>query len=170
MKAVKVLGLAFLFLCFSMTMAQAKDVKIGYVDLKRAFYNYQKTKDFDAILQKEREAFQKEIEEKVSKVRDMQGKMALLKEEEKAKMQTDIEKLRGDVIAFDKQKKAELVKNHDEKMREILLEIEKIVSELAKKEGYDFILNDQMLIYGDQAQNLTEKVLKVLNSNRPEKK
>ena len=51
----------------------------------------------------------------------------------------------------------------NEKIREILLEIEKVVSDFAVKENYDIILNDRVLIYGNPVQDLTEDILTILN-------
>jgi outer membrane protein len=165
MKAVKLLLTALIFSVIVSAPVFAKDMKIAYVDLSRLFDNYAKTKEYDAVLQKEGDAFTKEREGMINKIRDAQGKMALLKEDEKNKLQADIEKQKSELIEYDKQKRTELAKKRDEKVREILLEIEKIVSELAKKEGYDYILNDRVLIYGDQSQNITDRVLKALNDS-----
>ena len=162
MKAVRILGIMLCGL-FLATGAFAKDMKIAYVDLSRLFDNYQKTKDYDGVLQKESEGFQKERDAMINKVRDAQGKLALLKEDEKQKLQADIDKQKNDLIAYDKDKRTELAKKRDEKVREILLEIEKIVSGIAKQDGYDYILNDRVLIYGDPTQNITDRVLKALN-------
>ena len=163
MKAVRTLGLAVVMGAALTTAALAKDLKMAYVDLSRLFDNYEKTKEYDAVLQKESEGYQKEREAMINKVRDAQSKLALLKEDQKQKMQVDIDKQKGELIEYDKKKREELAKKRDEKVREILLEIEKVVSELAQKEGYDFILNDRVLIYGDQSQNLTDRVLKAVN-------
>ena len=170
MKVVKSLGLITVMGLVMATSAFAKDMKIGYVELSRVFDGYQKTKEYDSAMQKDNEGFQKERDAMISKIRDAQGKLALLKEDEKVKLQADIDKQKGDLIEFDKQKRTDLAKKRDEKVREILLEIEKVVSDMAKKEGYDFILNDRVLVYGDQTQNLTEKVLKAVNDSYPVKK
>lgn len=165
MNAVKVLGLALVLGLSLSSAVHAKELKVAYVDLSRLFDNYTKTKEYDATLQKEAEGFQKERDGMINKIRDSQGKLAVLKEDEKAKLQADIDKKKGELIEYDKQKRTDLAKKRDEKVREILLEIEKIVSDLAKKEGYDFILNDRVLIYADQTQNITDKVLKALNDS-----
>ena len=170
MKAVKRLILAVVFGLALASSAQAKDMKFGYVDLSRVFDNYQKTKESDAVLQKDSQAFAQERDKMIAKVRDAQGKLALLKESEKQKMQADIDKQKADLIEFDKQKRTALAKQRDDKVREILLEIEKTVSEMAKKEGYDLIFNDRVLVYGDPGMNLTEKVLKAVNDAYPGKK
>ncbi len=165
MKAVKVLMLAVIFGVMASGMAFAKDLKIAYVDLSKVFDSYQKTKEYDAVLQKDSDAFQKERDAMIAKVRDAQGKLALMKENEKVKMQDDIDKQKNDLIAYDKDKRTELAKRRDEKVREILLEIEKVVSTFAQKEGYDYILNDRVLIYGDKENNVTDQVLKALNDS-----
>ena len=165
MKRFQTLGLVVILSFCLASFASAKELKIGYVDLSRLFDNYQKTKEYDAILQKEGDAFQKERDGIIAKIRDAQGKLALLKEDEKQKLSADIDKQKSELIEFDKQKRGDLAKKRDEKVREILLEIEKIVSTMAKKEGYDYILNDRVLIYGDQSQNITDQVLKNLNDS-----
>ena len=165
MKRVQTLGLTIILSLAMAAFASAKELKIAYVDLSRLFDNYQKTKEYDAVLQKDGDAFQKERDGMIAKIRDAQGKLALLKEDEKQKLTADIEKQKADLIEYDKQKRGDLAKKRDEKVREILLEIEKIVSGLAKAQGYDYILNDRVLIYGDATQNITDQVLKALNDS-----
>lgn len=138
--------------------------KIGYLDLSRVFDEYQKTKEYDAALEVRHNAFEKERNVKIDKLKEAQGKMALLKEDEKAKVQQEIESLRADLMEFDRQNKTDLTKERDEKIREILLEIEKVVSDYAKKQNYSFIFNDRVLIYGAEPLNVSEDVLKILNA------
>lgn len=169
MKVVKLLSVFVLGL-FLATAVQAKEMKIAYVDLARVFDNYQKTKEYDAVLQTESQAYQKRRDEMINKIRDAQSKLALLKEDEKRKLSADIEKQKTDLLDFDRQKRTELAQKRDEKVREVLLEIEKVVSAMAKREGYTLVLNDRVLIYGEQELNITEKVLKAMNDNYPGKR
>ncbi len=81
MKAVKLFILS-VFVGLAMTSGVfAKELKVAYVDLSRLFDNYTKTKEFDAVLQKESEGFQKERDGMINKIRDAHGKLALLKED-----------------------------------------------------------------------------------------
>lgn len=169
MKVIKVLGLAAVFGFMAVGIASAKDLKIAYVDLSRVFDNYQKTKEFDAILQKEGTAFQKERDSMVQKIQDDQSKLNLMKDAEKVKMQADIEKEKNDVVAYDKQKRTDLAKRRDDKVKEILGEIQKIVSGIAKRDDYTYVLNDRVLIYGDQDFNITDEVMKTLNDSYTKK-
>ncbi len=43
------------------------------------------------------------------------------------------------------------------------MEIEKTVSEYAKKEGISFVFNDRVLIYGADTMNITDPIMKDLN-------
>ena len=165
MKALKVLVMAVVFGIMATGMSLAADLKIAYVDLSKIFDGYQKTKEFDAVLQSEGEAFQKQRDGMVQKIQDAQNKLDLMKDSEKVTMQEQIEKQKNDVIAFDKEKRSQLAKRRDDKVREILAEIQGIVSNLAKKEGYTYVLNDRVMIYGDSQFNVTDAVLKTLNDS-----
>jgi outer membrane protein len=165
MKALKVLGLAVMFGLMATGISLAADLKIAYVDLGKVFDNYQKTKEFDAVLQSEGEAFQKERDAMVQKIQDAQSKLDLMKDTEKAAMQADIEKQKNDVVAYDKEKRTALAKRRDDKVREILTEIQGVTSTIAKNEGYTFVLNDRVMIYGDPQFNITDEVMKNLNDS-----
>ncbi|MDP8213027.1 MAG: OmpH family outer membrane protein [Candidatus Zapsychrus exili] len=164
MKFVKIIVIVLLFvLIASASYAADKGNKIGYVDLSRLFDEYHKTKDFDKMLEEKHNKFTESRNVKIEKIREAQGKLALLKEGEKAKVEENIEKMKAELLEYDRQEKANLTQERNEKIREILLEIEKIVSDFAKKDKYSVILNDRVLIYGDQSFNLTENILKILN-------
>ena len=159
--------IAALFLAGAMLVpgAQAQELKgkVAYVDLARLFDEYEKTKAYDKVLAVDNDKFQEERNKKIDAVRELQGKTAALKDDEKAKVEKDIEKQKADLMEFDRQKRTDLTKARDERVREILMEIEKTVSEYAKKEGYSFVFNDRVMIYGAENMNITEPILKGLN-------
>jgi len=165
MKALKVLGLAVMFGLMATGASMADGLKIAFVDLSKVFDGYQKTKEFDAVLQTQGEAFQKERDAMVQKIQDAQSKLALMSDAEKTSMQADIDKQKDAVVAYDKEKRTELAKKRDDKVHEILTEIQGIVADLAKKEGYTYVLNDRVMIYGDPQYNVTDEVLKTLNDS-----
>jgi outer membrane protein len=138
--------------------------KVGYLDLSRVFDSYDKTKEYDGMLEGKHNAYQQQRNEKIEMFKEKQNKLALLKEEEKGKLQSELDELRNEIEEFDRQNQAELTRMRDEKFREILLEIEKIVADLAKKESFDLIFNDRVLIYSNENLDITEQVLKILNS------
>ena len=101
--------------------------------------------------------------EKVEKIRESEGRLALLKEDQKTALENEIATLKEEAQEFVRQEQSNLTKERNEKIREILLEIEKVVSDFAVKQGYDIILNDRVLIFGNPGQDLTENILTILN-------
>ena len=77
----------------------------------------------------------------------------------------DIEKQKDAVIAFDKEKRTELAKRRDDKVKEILTEIQGVVSNIAKQGSYTYVLNDRVMVYGDPQFDITEQVSKTLNDS-----
>lgn len=156
----------FLATCFA-TNIYAESGKIAYVDLSRLFDEYYKTKDYDKVLEAQQKGFEDERNAKIEKIRESQGKLGLLADDKKKKLEDEIEQMKADLLEYDRQKKTDLTKDRNEKIREILLEIEKVVSSFAEKENYSLILNDRVLIYGSDSINVTEPILKKLNESQP---
>ncbi len=166
MKYLKVICIvaAFVFCLAGNSFAQnAPALKIAYVDLTKVFDEYGKTKEFDAVLEKKQSGFEAEHKDKLQKIKDAEGKMAVLKEEERNKVQAQIDKDKADLLAFDREKATDLKKERDEKIKEILGDIEKTVKDYATKESYTYVLNDRVLIYGVDSLNITTQVIKLLN-------
>ena len=103
--------------------------KIGYVDLSRLFDEYHKTKEYDKVLEGKHSELEKTGKEKVEQIKESEGRLALLKEDQKETLKSEIEMLRGEAQEFVRQKQSNLTKERNEKIREILLEIEKVVSD-----------------------------------------
>ena len=164
-KVVMGVVLGSFLLSTSVHAAKGGEMKIAYVDLGKVFDEYKKTKEYDVVLEKESQSFQDERQKMIDSVRDNQNKLALLKEEEKKKLEGDLDKQKQQLLEFDRQKRTDLTKKRDEKVREILKEIEKVVADYAKKEDLTLVLNDHSLIYSDPELNITDVILKTLNDN-----
>ena len=165
MKNLKVVVLTVL-IAFAMTaVASAQVKKIGYLDLSKTFDNYLKTKDFDSVLEEKSKGYEATRKPKIDKFTELSGKVSLLKEEEKDKAIKELEGMRTEINKFDQAQRTDLGKERDEKIREILLEIEEVVSDFAQKEKYDFVLNDRVLIYGNEVFDISDQILKILNDS-----
>ena len=111
------------FLFSTSGFAKGFEGKIAYVDLSKIFDEYKKTKEYDAVLAKQSKAFQDERQKMIDKVRDDQNKLALLKDEEKKKLQDELDKKKQQLLEYDRQQRTDLTKTRDEKIREVLQEI-----------------------------------------------
>jgi len=172
MKYLRIITVSiFVFSLFTTAAFAARnDLKIGYVDLSRLFDEYYKTKEYDKVLEVEHKDFESQSKVQIEKIRESQGKLALLKDDEKEKIQKEIEDKKASLLEFDRKGKTNLTKKRNEKIRELLLEIEKVVSDYAEKKGYSIVLNDRVLIYGKRTFDVTEDILKILNANMPKEK
>jgi outer membrane protein len=50
-------------------------------------------------------------------------------------------------------------------VKDILKEMNSVIQEYGKNQGYSIILNDRVLLYGDPAEDLTDKIIKILNDS-----
>lgn len=139
--------------------------KLAYVDLSRLFSEYNKTKDYDKVLGDKQTTVETEWEKKAGEVKQLQDKMNLLSEKEKESKKTDLENRVKSLKEFERQKQADLRKEQDEKMKEILKDIENTVKQYAEKEGYDLVFNDRVLVYQTKAMDITDKIIGMLNKD-----
>ena len=171
MKSFKVLALVFLISVFAVGSARAENnLKIAYVNLAKVFDEYNKTKEYDAALEKKHDGYKKEFDDKLQKVRDAEAKLPLLKDTEKAKLQSQIDKDKGDLATFEREKTMDLRKERDEKIRGLLGEIEKVINDFAQKENYSLVINDRVLVYTTKDMDITDQVIKILNEKYPAQK
>jgi len=144
--------------------------KLGYVDLGRLFDEYNKTKDYDKDLEAKQKSYEAERENKVNEIKQLQDKLDLLADKEKEAQKKELDYKIKSLQDFDRDKTQDLRKQRDERMKEILKDIESAISQYAKKEGYTLVFNDRVLVYQDKSLDITDKVLEVLQKMYPSKK
>ncbi len=161
-KAVRVL-LASVFAVMIFSGIAAAEEKLAYVDLSKTFSEYKKTKDYDKILNDKTSAYESEREKKVNEVKQFQDKLNLLSDKEKQGKMPELEEKVKALQEFDRQRQTDLRKEQDEKMKEILKDIEDTVKLYAEKEGYSLVFNDRVLIYQKSNMNITDPIIAILN-------
>ena len=72
------------------------------------------------------------------------------------------EKIRN-LQEFDKETRDELMQERDDIVRDILRKIDKVIQDYGKKNGYTVILNDRMLVYGNETIDVTQDIVDILN-------
>tara|TARA_Y100000031_G_C8027170_1_gene295418 strand:+ start:40 stop:546 length:507 start_codon:yes stop_codon:yes gene_type:complete len=163
-KVFLIMCAAILFCASGLSFAQSEG-KIGYVDLSRAFDEYQKTKEFDKKLEKKGDIKQEEREKLVKEIRKMRDGLELLNEKAKKNKETDIEIKIRSLQEFDQETKAGLVKDRDDMVRDILVEMNEVIQDYGEKNSYTIILNERVLLYGDNLLDLTDEIIKILNES-----
>ncbi len=140
----------------------AKELKVGYVDLAKVFDEYSKTKEADKALEEKGKAKEAERTKMIDAVRKLKDEQALLSDKAKAEKQLVIDEKVKELQAFDLMTREELVKQRNETIGGILKDIEKVVTDYSQAQGYDFILNSRMLLYGKEETDLTPEIMKKL--------
>jgi Skp family chaperone for outer membrane proteins len=64
----------------------------------------------------------------------------------------------------DRQKQTDLRKEQDEKMKDILKDIDEAVKKYAEKRGYTLVFNDRVLIYQAKNLDITTSIIEILNA------
>ena len=112
----------------------------------------------------EAEMVVKELEKLANEIKAIEDKMALLSEKEKATKQKEMEEKSNKLKAMGQQIALDLRKERDDKLKEILQDIEKVIQSYAQKNGYDFILNDRVLLYGVASADISQDIIDLLNA------
>jgi Skp family chaperone for outer membrane proteins len=153
---------AVIGLTFVLSAANAAE-KFGYVDLRKVFSEYGKTKDYDKTLTEKQKVYETEREKKVSEVKTFQDNMNLLSDKEKEAKKGDLENKVKALQEFDRAKQTDLRKEQNDKMQEILKDLEDTVKQYAAKEGYTMVFNESVLVYQDKSLDITDKIVDIIN-------
>jgi Skp family chaperone for outer membrane proteins len=163
MKKAIVSLVAFLVMCSFCSVSYAKELKIGYINFLEVFNEYKKTKDYDEALNKKTEEKEKQLKDKGAELEKMQSKLSVLKDKEKDKEQQKMDQAEKEFQQLRRQSLLDLKKERDEKMKEIVEDIEKTIKDYAKKNNFDLILHGSAVLYGDKSIDITADVLKIVN-------
>lgn len=162
-KAGVVLAGVFFSLVLLAASAQAAD-KFGYVDLSRAFSEYNKTKGYDKTLSDKEKVYTDERDKKVAELKAFQDKLNLLNDKQREAKGAELQSKVKTFQDYDRQKQADLRKEQEDRMKEILKDIQEAVKKYSEKEGYTLVFNDRVLVYQTKSMDITNQVVAILNS------
>jgi len=141
----------------------SKGGKMGYVDLRRAFYEYEKTKSLEAELTSLTEDRQGKRTDMVGVITKLRDEAELLKGDTRDKKQGEIDVKLAELQEFDKVTRQELLNKKNDMFRGVIDDIQKVVEDLGKKGQYDYVLDSRNIMYADEKFDLTDEVVKRLN-------
>jgi outer membrane protein len=147
----------------------SKELKIGYVDVFKIFNEYEKTKEYDKKLEEKKNTAEKDLEKKKESLEKMQTKLDVLKAEEKTKEQAKITDAVKEYRELERKTFFDIKKERDDKMKEIVEDINKIIEDYAQKNGFDLIVNQNALLYGAKVMDITTTILDIANSKYKKK-
>lgn len=168
----KFILLFILSVCFAATSVFAADSKIGYIDMQRALNGSETGKEAKEQLASKLKKYQDEInykQEDLKKLKeDIEKQGSLLSESVRASKEKEYQQKLKEFQRLAKDAQDELQAKDEEYTRKIIEEIDKIAKEYGKQNGYNFIFakNDSLMVFVDEKSDITENVLKILNSKK----
>ncbi|MFH1504416.1 MAG: OmpH family outer membrane protein [Candidatus Omnitrophota bacterium] len=160
---------ALSLMCSFSFKAFSQEMKIGYVDIFEIFNEYDKTKEYDAKLEIKKKAVEKELEVKKEDIEKIQNKLSLLKEGEKGKEEDKITKKIEEYRELEREAFTDIKKERDEKMKEIVEDINKIVRDYAKDNNFSLVINENSVLYGEKIMDITSEILRISNKKYSKK-
>lgn len=158
-----------LLCCFlAASLASAKDLKIGTVDMQKLFNNYpgtQKAKDKLAALEKKKKD---DLSDEAQELKDLEkqlGDSSVLSDSQKAKKTTEYKTKLATFSQDQEEAQKELMAKENDMTQTIIGEIKDIVASVAKDKGVDLVLDVDKTVYAKDAVDLTDDVSKRFQSS-----
>lgn len=171
--------------------AQEGKLKIATVDMQELFKQYYRTNDAQKQINVERARIQKDNNERLARIRELETTLGSLKKQiedpsindsKKQALFKDWQMQQQEGIALDRERREFLQRRNQalnekmvQRMKGILEEIRKIVEEQAKTDNYDYVFDKSglstsqvpFLLYTKDATDITAGLLKDLNKDAP---
>lgn len=164
MKSVS-FGLAMLTASLFTTAAHAEQ-KIGFVATGPVLAQMaQKAKVSDKLRAefKDQIAAIERIEKKMKEgLEKLKRDGELMSESKRTELQRDLQSLDADLKLKVSNLREDERKRSAEEQRKLIEKLQKAIDSLAKKENYDLILDRQVVLHGDEKNDLSEKLLKMV--------
>ncbi len=142
----------------------AAEFKVGYVDVGTIFDEYKRTASSEAVLKEQGKAKEAEFETRMGELTKLRQGLELLNEEAKeARAQQIDEKVEG-LQQFRTSATREFSRERERLVKKLLEEIREGLDAYAKQHDFSLILDSRSLLYGASGHDVTQEVLKWLNS------
>jgi Skp family chaperone for outer membrane proteins len=150
----------------------AKDIKIAYIDLNKVSSAYKKTNIVEKRLEKKAteargEIYKKriEIETLKEKLKEMEDSEGLYKPEVKLKKKKELKEKIWDYEKYVREAEERLQEEKIKLIKEIRGDVIKAVTNYAKDNNIDYILEKRTIYYGEGSSDVSKEIIKILNAN-----
>jgi outer membrane protein len=159
--------LTLMLLAVALTCGTAfAEAKIGFINISQVFDSYEKTKQFDADLQKDSESKRAQREVLVNTIKKLRDEVELMAPEAREDKQRQMDQKVQELQAFDRDARLALRKKRDDMIRDILKEIDDVIQAYGKEKGYDYIYNDRVLVFKKDQSDLSKEIIDRLNGKK----
>ena len=168
------LSFALLAACVSSiaipVLAQAQELKIGYVNSERVLREAEPAKRAQAKLEAEFGKREKDLNDQNAALRAQAEKLdkdsPTLSEAEKTRRQRELVELDRDLQRKHREFQEDLTQRKNEELSSVAERANRTIKAIGDNEHYDIILQDQLVIYVSNRVDLTKKVIDALNAGK----
>jgi len=151
----------------------ANVAKIGTIDLQRVFETSTAGKSVQAKLKKEKEQMEAELKSKGAEIEELgrrleRESMVMSKEMRDEKEREHRIKI-NDFKSLQQKFRGQLQSTERELMNQLKEDIEEIVNQIGKSEGYLLIINKIGVMYSPSSIDITDQLIQKLNANTAKK-
>lgn len=162
-KKISVLAAVLLAVSMISTISFAASEKVGVVNMKRAFYEYEKTKTLESELSGITTKLGEDRKKMVEALTKLRGEMELASGNAKSKKQVEVDQRLAQLAEFDRESRRQVMEKKNTMFKDVIDEINAVVEDIGKKGNYDYILDEQSVRYFKDNYDITDEVLKRLN-------
>ena len=154
------------------TAASAEQIKIGYVDLQRALNESNAGKrakeDFKKQVDKLQNDLKKQKDQLESLKEQLEKKASVMKDEERRNLELDYQRKLRDFERSYKDSQGELQLKDNELTADILKDLQVIIQQYGRDEGYTLILENSSstVLYSNSDADLTDRIIKAFNEGK----
>ncbi|MDP3703707.1 MAG: OmpH family outer membrane protein [Candidatus Omnitrophota bacterium] len=145
-------------------IARADEFKLAYVNVGKLFDAYERTKASESVLEKKGKQKETEMAGRVSELKKLRESLELLNDKAREAKMREIEAKADELKRFRSNVSRDLRSERDEIAEGILKEIQMIVADYGKTNGFSLILDERTMLYGQATYDATDEILNVLNS------
>lgn len=152
------------------------EFKFAVIDTQKVFEEYKKAKEANAVIEKAVNRLKNEIDGARKELKDMQERLTKQKlflddSEKLSQMQDGILTKKQEIQGQIQTGQKAIEEKRQELAEPILKEIDELVKQIGKKQGYSMILEKRLVtLYVDPKYDLTDYVVKRLNSKYEKEK
>lgn len=149
----------------------AAQAKIGYVDLQRALNEVEEGKAAKALLKKDFDEKQRQLDAKKTEFEKLRGdfekQAVVMNEQARRDKAADLDKRAMELQQIYQQLQGELMKREQEITGGIFGKMRTLVRELAEADGISVVLEANNLVYAQPSLDLTNELIRKFNARHP---
>lgn len=152
--------------------AFAAEFKVAFIDIQRALNESEQGQKAKGRFKEQLDRLQQDLERQKDQVDSLKDQLAkkglVMKDEERRNLEQEYQrKLRAFERAYE-DSQGELQQKDAELTRELIQDMQGVIQEVGRKEGYSLILEQSGsgLLYGDSSLDITDQIIKAYDKAR----